>query len=309
MGGVISVDTQHQVGTTFRLRLPLTLATFRGVLVRTNEQLLIFPTLNVVRVLRIRPEDTQTVENRDTLLVDGRVLSLVSLADALKLPVSNSNKWLINNKSADITEYSYVVVLASANKRICLKVDEVLEEQQVMVKGLGKQLKRVHNVAGATVLGSGKVVVVLNVPDVMQSAMQTTTLARTIEEKTESNHKNKHLLVAEDSITSRTLLKSILETAGYIVTTAVDGLDGFTKLRSGNFDLVVSDVDMPRMSGFELTASIRADKKLADIPVILVTALDSQADRERGIDAGANAYIIKSSFDQSNLLSVVQQLI
>jgi two-component system chemotaxis sensor kinase CheA len=117
------------------------------------------------------------------------------------------------------------------------------------------------------------------------------------------------ILVAEDSITSRALLKNILETAGYRVTTAVDGADALTQVRSGEFDLVVSDVDMPRTNGFELTAKIRADKKFGEMPVILVTALESRDDKERGIESGANAYIVKSSFDQSNLLEVVRRFL
>jgi two-component system chemotaxis sensor kinase CheA len=117
------------------------------------------------------------------------------------------------------------------------------------------------------------------------------------------------VLVAEDSITSRTLLKSILESAGYKVQTAVDGMEAFTLLRAEKFDLVVSDVEMPRLNGFDLTARIRADKKLAELPVVLVTALETREDRERGIDVGASAYIIKSRFDQSDLLDAVQRLV
>ena len=117
------------------------------------------------------------------------------------------------------------------------------------------------------------------------------------------------MLVVEDSVTARVLLKNILETAGYNVRTAIDGLDAYVLLKAEPFDLVISDVDMPRMNGFELTAKIRSDKKLAELPVVLVTALDSRADRERGIDVGANAYIVKSSFDQSNLLEVIKRLI
>jgi two-component system chemotaxis sensor kinase CheA len=115
--------------------------------------------------------------------------------------------------------------------------------------------------------------------------------------------------VTDDSITSRTLIKNILETAGYDVITAVDGVDAVTKALEGEFDLIVSDVDMPRMNGFELTARIRKDKKLSEIPVVLVTALESKEDREHGIDVGANAYIVKSSFDQSNLLEVIKRLL
>jgi two-component system chemotaxis sensor kinase CheA len=119
----------------------------------------------------------------------------------------------------------------------------------------------------------------------------------------------KSILVAEDSITSRTLLKNILESAGYQVRTTVDGVDALTAARSEHFDLVVSDIEMPRMNGFDLVANIRSDNRTADLPVILVTALESREDRERGIDVGANAYIVKRSFDQSNLLDVIRKLI
>jgi len=121
--------------------------------------------------------------------------------------------------------------------------------------------------------------------------------------------KKQSILVVEDSITSRALLKNILESAGYNISTAVDGIDAYTALKTGTFDLVVSDVEMPRMDGFDLTARLRADKQLAQMPVVLVTALETREHRERGIDVGANAYIVKSSFDQSNLLEVVGRLI
>jgi two-component system chemotaxis sensor kinase CheA len=117
------------------------------------------------------------------------------------------------------------------------------------------------------------------------------------------------ILVVDDSITTRTMEKNLLEAAGYQVRVAVDGLEAWTVLKTEAVDLVVSDVDMPRLDGFELTARIRADKKLADLPVILVTVLDSREYKERGIEAGANAYIVKSSFDQSNLLEIIRRLI
>jgi two-component system chemotaxis sensor kinase CheA len=121
--------------------------------------------------------------------------------------------------------------------------------------------------------------------------------------------KRHSILVVEDSITARTLLKNILEAAGYRITTAVDGVNAVTALKTEEFDLVVSDVDMPRMNGFDLTARIRGDKKLSELPVVLVTALETREHRERGIEVGANAYIVKSSFDQSNLLEVIHRLI
>jgi two-component system chemotaxis sensor kinase CheA len=116
------------------------------------------------------------------------------------------------------------------------------------------------------------------------------------------------VLVAEDSITSRTLLKNILEASGFQVRTAIDGIDALTLLKTEEFDIVVSDVEMPRMDGFGLTAAIRQDKDVAGLPVVLVTGLESREDRERGIDVGANAYIVKSSFDQSRLVEVIRKL-
>jgi two-component system chemotaxis sensor kinase CheA len=159
------------------------------------------------------------------------------------------------------------------------------------------------------VLGSGRVAPILNVADLMKSAFaKTTGAAASVPVSEGAAATRRKVLVVEDSITSRTLLKNILESAGYGVATAVDGVDAFAQLKSGQFDVVVSDVDMPRMNGFELTARIRSDQALVDLPVVLVTALGSKEDRERGIDAGANAYIVKSSFDQSNLLEVVKRL-
>lgn len=203
-----------------------------------------------------------------------------------------------------------VIVLNSGQQRVAFAVDEVLREEEVLVKPFRKPLARVRNVSGATVLGSGKAVPVLNVADLVKSARKHG-LAPTaiVVPKKHMAAPSKKVLVVEDSITSRMLLKGILETANYQVKTAVDGIEAFTALREEKFDLVVSDVEMPRMNGVDLTAKIRADKGLAELPVVLVTALESRQERERGIDVGASAYIIKSSFDQSNLLEVVRRLI
>ncbi len=297
VGGTVSVETQSGIGTTFRLVLPLTLARFRGILVRVGEGLFVLPTRNVQSVLRVSRDEIKSAENRETIQINGRAGSLVRLADVLEIPQRNSQ---IDPKSK-----VPVVVLAWAGEEIGFLVDEILDEQEVLVKSLGKQLPRVRNIVGATVLGTGRVLPVLDVADLMKSAVRMTpaTAALELEEGPKS------ILVAEDSITSRTLLKNILEFAGYRVKTAVDGAEALTVLATEGFDLVVSDVEMPRMSGFDLTARIRADKRLAQLPVVLVTALDSRADRERGVDAGASAYIVKGSFDQGNLLEVVRRLI
>ncbi len=302
IGGQISLETKPQIGTSIRMLLPITLSTFRGVLVRTGERVFIIPTMNVEHVKKISWDEIKTVENKTTIPLNGRAVSLVRLDDVLEL----SRK---GNTDSN-TEYLQVLILSSAEKRIAFSVDEIVNEQEVLVKGLNKQLSRVRNITGATILGSGQVVPILNVPDLIKSAVKVSVFPVGVAAMVdESKEKKKSILVVEDSITSRMLFKNILESTGYNVKTAVDGADAFATLKTEDFDLVVSDVDMPRMNGFVLTSKIREDKKLAELPVVLVTALESRDDRERGIDAGANAYIIKSSFDQSNLLEVVKRLI
>jgi two-component system chemotaxis sensor kinase CheA len=186
----------------------------------------------------------------------------------------------------------------------------VLDEHEVLVKPLRRPLSRVRNIAATTVLGSGQVAPILNVADLLKSARKVTSAAgRVLAEMKSVPEETRTILVVEDSITSRMLLKGILESVGYRVKIAVDGMEGFTLLRTEKIDLVVSDVEMPRLNGFDLTARIRADKKLSATPVVLVTALESREDRERGIDVGASAYLVKSNLDQSNLLEAVQRLI
>ena len=301
LNGSLSVATEAGRGTTFRIIFPLTLARFRGTLVRAEEHLFVLPTSNVERAMRVRCEDIKTIENRETIVLGGQAISLVRLATALELTRTAGK----NDEAATQT----VVVLISGHQRIAFVIDAVLGEQDVLVKTLGKQLARVRNIAGATILGSGKVVPILNVADLMKSAVRASTIRVAEPAAADVADRKKSVLVAEDSITSRILLKSILETAGYQVETAVDGIDAFTKLRSGAFDVLVSDVEMPRLNGFGLTSRVRADKTIGELPVILVTALDSREDREQGIDVGANAYIVKGSFDQSNLLRVIERLI
>ncbi|MFZ2208382.1 MAG: response regulator [Porticoccaceae bacterium] len=298
LGGTVTVASQPAAGTAFRIVLPLTLANFRGVLVQAGGQLFVVPAASVERVVRVAERGIRTVENRETIPLDGQAVALVWLGDVLELP----RKEAVGDAPA--------IVLGSDLARIAFRVDEILGEQEVLVKTLGPQLPRVRNVAGASVLGTGRVVPVLNVADLLKSAVKRAAapFAPVTAGKPAATEKQS-LLVVEDSITSRALLKNILESAGYQVTTAVDGIDAYTALRTGAFDLVVSDVEMPRMDGFDLTARMRADTQLAELPMVLVTALESREHRERGIDVGANAYVVKSSFDQSNLLEIIRRLL
>jgi two-component system chemotaxis sensor kinase CheA len=305
LGGSIKVKSSADTGTAFHILLPLTLANTRGVLIRAGGELFVIPSISIERVVRIANNEIQTVKNRETILVDEQPVSLVRLSDILELPPYF--------EEAESDSYSLGVVLGSGLDRIAFLLEEILGEQEVLVKGLTRPLTRVRNVTGACMLGTGRVVPVLNVPDLLKSAAKASAAAfisthHLSAEKHEASSEQS-ILVVEDSITARTLLKHILGSAGYRVTTAVDGVEGYTALKTGTFSLVVSDVEMPRMDGFALTAKIRADEQLSALPVILVTALDSRDHRERGIDVGANAYIVKSRFDQSNLLEVIRRLI
>lgn len=302
VGGVVSVESTTGRGTTFRLELPVTMSTFRGVLVRCGESVFVVPTINVERVAAVARESVKTMENQPTVLYDEQTVALSSLSAVLGVPRDAAEK----NRSESLT----TIVLHSSGERIAFEVDEVIDEQEVLEKSLGSHLERLRNISGAAVTATGRVVPVLNASDLVTAALSGGPAADFhAEERTAKEARNASILVVEDSITARSLMKNILEGVGFRVEVAVDGVDGFTKLKEGAFDLVVSDVEMPRMNGFDLTAKIRGDRKLADLPVVLVTALGSQRDRERGIDVGANAYIVKSSFENSNLIEIVERLV
>lgn len=302
LSGVIALESHPEAGTRIRVTLPVALATYRGVLVRASDQIVVIPAIAVERVIRVMREDIRTLENRETISLDGQAVSLVWLCDILETPRKPA--------TTEASEKAQVVVLRQGVVRVAFRVEEILGEQEVLVKAFGTQLTRVRNLAGACALGAGILVPVLNVADLMKSAVKPMASPITpVAADADMSAKQRSILVVEDSITARALLKNILESAGYDVTTAVDGIDAYTTLKTGKFDLVVSDVEMPRMDGFGLTAKVRADKQLAELPVVLVTALASREHRERGVDVGANAYIVKSSFDQSNLLEVVGRLI
>lgn len=299
LGGTVDVQTSG-TGTVFTIDLPVTVATFRGIIVAAGGQDFILPTANVERSIRTRREDIKTVENRPTVTFQGRPVPFVPLSDLMNLPR--------RRKRQEESGFSQALVVGSIGRYVAIGVDEIKTEQEVLVKGLGRQLARVRNVSGTALLESGRLVLILNPADLVRSAAKVSGAPQPAAVP-EAAAGKKTVLVVEDSITSRILIKNILESAGYTVKTSVDGIEGLTLLKTEPFDLVVSDIEMPRMDGFELTKRIRADKRLSDLPVILVTALETREDREQGIEAGANAYIIKSSFDQSNLLEVARRLL
>ncbi|MBI4042742.1 MAG: response regulator [Deltaproteobacteria bacterium] len=301
LNGKISLETEADKGSLFRLLLPMTMSTFRGTFIKSQGHLFVIPTARVERVLRVHKENIQTVEDRETVELDGNAVSLANLGNVLDLAVEPGDE-------KGEGDYRSVIVLAAAENRLAFSVDAIEEEKEVLVKTWSHPFSHIRSVTGATVIGAGQVVPVLNAAELIQTAIaKSEEISRESEEPVMTAEK-KSILVVEDSITTRTLLKNIIESAGYEVKTAVDGQDAYTQLAAEHFDLIVSDIDMPRLDGFELTSKVRNHKTLADLPIVLVTALESRDDRQRGMEVGANAYIVKSSFDQSNLLEIIHQL-
>jgi two-component system chemotaxis sensor kinase CheA len=238
-----------------------------------------------------------------TINVNDIVIGVAWLNKVLELSTSNP----IGNKK----EILHAIILNVGQQRMAFIVDSILDEQEGVIKTLGSQLLKVRNVSGATLLGNGRIVPILSPSELIESAVNVSfpSVERNNQDDEEMDKQKLTILVADDSITSRSLIRNIVESAGFIVKTAIDGLEAYSLLQEEHFDLVVSDVEMPRMNGFELTTKIRSDKNLSDLPVILVTALEQPSDKQRGMECGANAYIVKSSFEQSNLIEAINRLV
>jgi two-component system chemotaxis sensor kinase CheA len=297
--GTLEVTFEPGQGTTFTMTLPLTLASSRGLLVGVGGQTFALPHSTVERMLHIKRSQIATVEGKEAISYQGKPVTLAWLADLLELAA--------NSREADTLT---VVIVGVAEKRLGLVVDSLTGEQEIVMKSMGKQLARVGGIAGATVLGSGQVILVLHTADLVKLATRPQARRPGATTKRQEAPQRKTILVVDDSITTRTLEKNILEAAGYKVKLATDGEQALgLLLAEGLPHLVVSDINMPRLDGFELTSRIKQDNRYGDIPVILVTSLDSPADKARGIEVGADAYIVKSSFDQGNLLKTIEQLV
>jgi two-component system chemotaxis sensor kinase CheA len=300
LGGRVRVESRVGAGTSVRMALPATIATFRGLLVAAGRRLFLLPHESVERAIRISDDEVRSVEGRETIAWDRQSLTLARLSALLELPEGE--------ESLAPGGRHPCLILGPADARMALRVDEVLGDREVLVKELRPPLVRVRNVAGAGLLGTGEVALILRPADLLRSAREAVRPpARPAGPEQKAGPGT--VLVVDDSITTRTMEKNLLEAAGYEVRVAVDGVEAWAVLKSEKVDLVVSDVDMPRLDGFELTQKIRKDRELSDLPVVLVTALESREDKERGVDVGANAYVVKSSFDQSNLLEIIRRLV
>jgi len=297
--GSLDVQSTMGQGTTFLLTIPLTLAIIRALMLRVGDQVFAMPTASIEETLRIHPSEIIRVEGREVIRRQRRTVPLVRLGDILGVPHEES-------EAAKIP----IATVGFSGHRMGFMVDALVGEQQIVIKPLGTHLLKVDNVAGVTILGAGEVVPILNVPDLMDNARHRAgqkTGGKAAEKERTGPRK---ILICEDSFTTRELERSIFEAAGYDVEVAMDGAMGFAKLKEGlDVDAVVSDVQMPNMTGFELTRAIKADPGLREIPVIIVTSLERDEEKAEGIDAGADAYITKSVFNQDTLLDTVERLI
>jgi two-component system chemotaxis sensor kinase CheA len=295
--GALDVESELGVGTMFRVTIPLTLAIIRALMLRVGDRMYAVPTASIEETLRVSPEDVLKVEGREVIRRQRRTIPLVRLGDILDVAYTQPEGKIP------------IAVIGFSGHRMGFIVDAFVGEQQIVIKTLGSHLKRVDNVAGVTVLGAGEIVVILNVPDLMDRARSRSGM-RAGGVKAEESKGARRILICEDSFTTRELERSIFEAAGYEVEVAMDGAQGLGKLRGGlDVEAVVTDVQMPNMTGFELTRAIKTDTALQHIPVIIVTSLERDEEKAEGIEAGAEAYITKSVFNQDTLLETVERLI
>jgi two-component system chemotaxis sensor kinase CheA len=299
--GTVSVASTPGQGTRFTLTVPLTLTTLRGLLVEAGGQVLAFAGTHVKGLLRVGLNDIHQIEGREMVRHEGRLVPLASLVELLGLP---------GGEPAGPRGLLPVVIAAAGDRQAAFTVEALLEEQEFTVKSLGPRLVGVPHVAGASTLPSGRIALILNAGDLVRHALgQAPGRKLTDALAIPAQQARRRLLLVEDSVTTRALEKSILEAAGFEVLAAANGEDAWHILQAQGADLVVTDVEMPRMDGFALTEAIRGSKRFRELPVILVTALESDQDKARGIEVGADAYLLKSGFNQQRLLETIGQLL
>lgn len=297
--GRIQVDTQKGHGTSFVITAPTSLAITRALLVRVNHEQYVVPLLSIEKI--VVPEDVASVGGKLLLTIEEERFPLYSMAAILERPLTDV-----------LIEAQLAIILSVGAQRIAILVDDVLTEVELSVMPLGDPLRKVRNVLGAALLGNGEPVVMLNPADLVKSARGLTTavMPKPVQKQADVQSGTvTRILVVDDSITTRTLEKNILQMAGYDVTTATNGREALQTLSQATYDIVISDVQMPHMSGIELARAIRSNEAYEALPLILVTSLESREDRQRGLNAGANAYIVKRGFDQEVLLRTIQQLV
>jgi two-component system sensor histidine kinase and response regulator WspE len=300
--GIVRVSSEVGRGTSFHLQLPVTRSVMRAVVAEVGGEAYAFPLLRIDRILRVPASDVQTLGAVQYFVLEGANVSLVSTQQVLGLGSEES-------KGSEVC----VVVIGEGNRRYGLAVDKFLGEHDLVVRPLDPRLGKVQDVAAAAILVDGAPALILDVEDLARSIEKLAHAGR-IEKLTarsdgQGGRQRKRVLVVDDSITVREVERQLLVNRGYEVDVAVDGMDGLNSIRSAHYDLVVSDIDMPRLNGIDLVRAIKQDPRLSATPIIIVSYKDREEDRMRGLDAGANYYLTKSSFHDETLLKAVEDLI
>jgi len=297
--GIVEVDSKPGQGARFILKLPLTLGITESLFVACGNETFALPIENVIETVRVNQGEIQTVEGKEVITLRGQILPLVRLNDVFNL----SQRGIVEKK------FFLVVIVQSVEKRIGLMVDQLLGRQEIVRKNLGKPLKHVHGISGATIIGDGRVILILDIPQIIENVEGVMVRKVQMPSKPVPAKKHKTILLVEDTLSTAMLEKNILESSGFSVVIARDGNEALEKISQERFDLVMTDVLMPRMDGFDLTLQLKKDHLYKDVPIIIVTTRESDADKRRGLEAGAEAYILKSEFTSEGLLETIERLI
>lgn len=315
--GAVEVSSEVGKGTTFSITLPITLAIVDVLLVDVGGQDFAVPVASVDEVLPPHDQDVKEVAGSPCVLWRGHSVALFELHSILGVPpypaVPGEGS---GNGGPEVGDGAGkpALIIASGARRMAARVDALLGRQEIVIKGLGSFLPRIRHVAGASILGDGRVVLVLDPNELVDTARRpgavpsVTGRRRKLAAKPEMVPRRR-ILVVDDSLAIREMLRSIFEAAGYDVEVAGDGRDALGVIQSSKIDGVVTDIQMPRMDGLALCEAIRSRPDTGDLPVVVVTSLEKEEDKRRGLEVGANAYIVKSTFDQSALLEAVRSLV
>lgn len=286
--------------TEVQLTLPLTLAVIDALMIACSGEQYAIPLSYVQETVKIRSGDIATVAGKEVLSVRNATVPLFSLANILGMEDRTS---ITDGKIS-------AVILKQRDQTIACTIDRTFGTAEIVVKSLGGQLKKIRHTFGATVMGDGNPALILDVPDIFASAEGVADVGlRKALQKSQTFVSRGNILVVDDSITTRTMEKSILVANRYEVTIAVSAEDALEKVATASFDLVISDVEMPGLNGFELTARLRSMDEYRNIPIIIVSSLSKDEHKRKAIEAGAQAYIIKGAFEQGTLLDTVETLI
>jgi len=299
--GRVTVSSTYREGSIFTLSVPVSLTRIRCILLSISDENYAIPSIMVSRMMDYPRSNVFTAEGKDMVTINDQPMPLVSMGAILDIPANYDTE----------RELFPLVALQSADRIVAFEVDELYSETELVLKPLGHELQNIPFVSGAALLGTGEVIIVFDANDLIRKASGVALPRRrmTMVRPATPEVRRIRVLVADDSITTRTLEKNILETAGFEVHVAMDGLEAWQMLTEVEVDLVISDVEMPNLTGLELAARIKNNPRTEHLPVILLTSLAKPEQREAGLHAGANAYLVKSQFDQKQLLETIQSVL